>query len=153
MSTRPFAHFRMRTRTRLAILLTLWGVSCDRTRSSAVREWTAEDHDQEQTPSRGPIASTVGAPASAAASGNPELVEVAWEKNCLLCHGPAGRGDGPQAAMLRVPDLTRADWQDRVTDDQILETIRRGRNKMPAFDLPRSVLEGLVTRIRARRQK
>jgi hypothetical protein len=55
--------------------------------------------------------------------------------------------------MLRVPDLTRADWQQRVTDQEIAETIRKGRNKMPAFDLPAPVLDGLVKRIRANRAR
>ena len=55
--------------------------------------------------------------------------------------------------MFRAPDLTRADWQARVSDQEILETIRKGRNKMPAFDLPEPVLKGLVQRIRASRQR
>lgn len=55
--------------------------------------------------------------------------------------------------MFRAPDLTRADWQARVSDQEILETIRKGRNKMPAFDLPEAVLKGLVQRIRANRQR
>ena len=57
--------------------------------------------------------------------------------------------------MVQAPDLTRFDWQSQVTDDEIGQTIRKGRNKMPAFDLPPSVLQGLVQRIRihARRSK
>jgi cytochrome c oxidase cbb3-type subunit 3 len=31
----------------------------------------------------------------------------------------------------------------------MIETVRKGRNKMPAFDLPQPVLDGLVKRIRA----
>jgi cytochrome c oxidase cbb3-type subunit 3 len=55
--------------------------------------------------------------------------------------------------MVRAPDLTRADWQGRVTDDEILKTIRNGRNNMPKFDLPPAVLDGLVKRIRTRRAR
>jgi len=55
--------------------------------------------------------------------------------------------------MVRAPDLTRGDWQDKVTDQEMLETIRKGRNKMPKFDLPESVLKGLVQRIRSSRQR
>ncbi len=51
--------------------------------------------------------------------------------------------------MLRAADLTRAEWQDRVSDAEIAEVIRKGRNKMPAFDLPPQVIQGLVLRIRA----
>jgi hypothetical protein len=53
--------------------------------------------------------------------------------------------------MLRAPDLTRAEWQARVTDQEILQTIRGGRNNMPKFDLPPAVLDGLVKRIRSYR--
>lgn len=55
--------------------------------------------------------------------------------------------------MMRSPDLTRPDWQARVTDDQIAEVIRKGRNKMPAFDLPAPVISGLVSRIRSSRAR
>jgi cytochrome c oxidase cbb3-type subunit 3 len=55
--------------------------------------------------------------------------------------------------MLRVPDLGRAEWQDRTTDQDMAETIRKGRNKMPAFDLPAPVLDGLIKRIRALRAR
>src|SRR5512133_2209632 len=111
-----------------------------------VREWSPNDHDQ--------APSTLGttnprAPTSARPGAEIDLVQLAWEKNCTSCHGSRGRGDGPQGPMLRAADLTRAEWQDRVTDAEIAETIRKGRNKMPAFDLPPQVLQGLVLRIRA----
>ena len=38
--------------------------------------------------------------------------------------------------MVRAPDLTRADWQGRVGDEDIAQVIRNGRNSMPKFDLP-----------------
>jgi mono/diheme cytochrome c family protein len=143
----------------LAIALAAGLPACD-TAPSNLREWTPADHDQPanaggdsraaQTP-RSPAPAGSGHPGEA--GGDPELVELAWQKNCVQCHGPAGRGDGPQGPMLRAPDLGRADWQDRVTDAEILETIRKGRNKMPAFDLPRPVLEGLVRGIRGLRRR
>lgn len=55
------------------------------------------------------------------------------------------------APMVHPSDLTSATWQKGVTDDQILVTIKNGRNKMPRFDLPDAVLRGLVARIRALR--
>jgi cytochrome c oxidase cbb3-type subunit 3 len=55
--------------------------------------------------------------------------------------------------MVRAPDLTRADWQARVSDEDILQVIRNGRNNMPRFDLPPAVLDGLVKRIRENRHK
>jgi cytochrome c oxidase cbb3-type subunit 3 len=57
--------------------------------------------------------------------------------------------------MVKAPDLTRADWQAKVTDDEMAELIRKGKNKMPGFEaaLPAPVIEGLVQRIRAARAR
>jgi cytochrome c5 len=119
-------------------------VGCD-SAPGEVREWTPGDHDQ--APST-PGVVNPRSPASARPGTEIDLVQLAWEKNCTLCHGARGRGDGPQGPMLRAPDLTRAEWQDRVSDAEIAETIRKGRNKMPSFDLPPQVIQGLVLRIR-----
>lgn len=113
-----------------------------------VREWTAADHDQ---PSPGQGAQVAAKPAGEGTDAN--LIELAWQRNCFTCHGARGRGDGPQGPMMRPPDLTDAAWQERVTDAQIAETIRKGRNKMPAFELPDQVIQGLVQRIRAGRAR
>jgi cytochrome c oxidase cbb3-type subunit 3 len=51
--------------------------------------------------------------------------------------------------MVQAPDLTRADWQAKVTDVEMAATIRAGRNRMPSFTLPDPVLSGLVARIRS----
>ena len=81
------------------------------------------------------------------------LIELAWKRNCLTCHGQIGHGDGPQGPMVRAPDLTRAEWQQNISDEEIAANIRKGKNKMPAFDLPDQVIQGLVQRIRASRGK
>jgi mono/diheme cytochrome c family protein len=114
-------------------------------------EWTAADHDPP------PAGQAQGSPPARqrqrGQEGGDNLVEVAWVRNCVPCHGERGRGDGPQGPMLRAPDLTRAEWQASVTDEEMLQVIRKGRNKMPGFDLPPAVLQGLVQRIRAGREK
>jgi mono/diheme cytochrome c family protein len=111
------------------------------------REWVAADHDQPE----GRTGQTPQAPSQA--TNDRTLVDLAWQKNCAQCHGARGRGDGPQAAMARPPDLTRRAWQERVTDAQIADVIRNGKNKMPKFDLPPPVVEGLVARIRAEAER
>jgi cytochrome c oxidase cbb3-type subunit 3 len=122
--------------------------ACDRAPSD-VREWKPTDHEPPEN--AGSVPAQPRPPASAPRESGPELVEVAWEQTCARCHGPSGRGDGPEGMMVRAPDLTRAEWQGRVSDEEIGETIRKGRNKMPAFDLPKGVIDGLVKRIRSRR--
>lgn len=118
---------------------------------SDLREWRADDHDQ---PDRPTAQTSARAPNAASPdSADKDLVELSWQRSCIRCHGPSGRGDGPEGPMVRAPDLTRGEWQDAVTDEQIAAVIRGGRNKMPSFDLPDTVVKGLVARIRARRAR
>jgi cytochrome c oxidase cbb3-type subunit 3 len=77
------------------------------------------------------------------------LVEVTWRNQCAMCHGVLGRGDGPQGPMMHAPNLTLPEWQAKMTDQQIAEVIRNGKNRMPKFDFPPDVVAGLVARIRA----
>jgi mono/diheme cytochrome c family protein len=128
----------------LAVLVA--GTSCQG--RSDLREWTPADHDQPAGTPQGQ-----GPRQKAAPDDGASLVEVAWSRNCAPCHGPRGAGDGPQGPMMRAPDLTRAEWQNKVKDEEIAQVIRAGRNKMPKFDLPPAVLEGLVRRIRANRAR
>lgn len=81
------------------------------------------------------------------------LIELAWQRNCATCHGSAGRGDGPQGPMVQAPDLTDAAWQTRITDEQMAVAIKKGKNRMPPFDLPQPVIDGLIKRIRAARAR
>jgi len=136
------------TRRTLVLVGLIALAACDTSSGGDVREWTPADHDK----SGAIMAPQVSARPDSSAM-DTSLVDLAWQKNCVQCHGARGRGDGPQGPMLRVADLTRAEWQDRVSDQEIAETIRKGRNKMPAFDLPAPVLDGLVKRIRANRAR
>jgi cytochrome c oxidase cbb3-type subunit 3 len=115
-----------------------------------LREWRPSDHDHTTNPGTdqvegGPDAGT--AP-ELAAHGLNEVVIVAWEQNCVRCHGRFGRGDGPQGPMVHAADLTNAKWQATVSDDDILKFIRDGRGLMPAFPLPDDTLHALVQLIR-----
>lgn len=126
-----------------AVLVLLLG-GCDPAPAD-LREWTPEDHDQ---PGNAPAPQVEGT--GEPGGENPALVSMAWRRHCLTCHGATGRGDGPQGPMFKVPDLTRKEWLEATSDEQIAEVIRKGRNKMPAFEqLPEPVIAGLVSRIRA----
>ncbi len=121
---------------------------CDRGPSaSELREWKPEDHDQPAS-APGQVTARPGTDGL-----DPTLINVAWNNNCRTCHGPVGRGDGPQGPMVRAPDLTRAEWQENISDEEMASIIRKGKNKMPAFDLPDQVVTGLVQRIRSARGK
>jgi len=103
-----------------------------------VREWRPSDHDNNQKPGQ-------------VDGGDPNaIIGVVWKQQCARCHGPTGRGDGPDGRIMRVPDLARPALQSASSDEQIAEVIRKGRNKMPPFaTLPAEVVAGLVRHVRA----
>ncbi len=141
-SLRPSPAARVSYLALILAALALGGCAPDR---SDAREWLPSDHDQPP----GAASASAARPQNDGSS----LVELAWQKNCASCHGVMGRGDGPQGAMAGAPDLTRADFLSARTDAQLAESIRQGKNRMPAFDLPPSIIDGLVRRIRERGAK
>jgi len=118
--------------------------------ASDLQEWTPADHDHSDEKER----VTSGVQAAPAGSGGKEegnrvLVETTWRSQCATCHGFIGHGDGPNGPMVKATDLTKADWQNNRTDMEIAQSIINGKGRMPKFDLPPSVVAGLVMRIRA----
>jgi cytochrome c oxidase cbb3-type subunit 3 len=143
----------MGSRTALICLLLLSFVAgCDRAPAAeSLPEWSPGDHrssDDDKLATRGQ------APAQASAgraSGDDvaRLVDITWRQQCTNCHGATGRGDGQMGPMVSAPDLTRGDWQARVTDAELAALIKTGKNRMPKFDLPDPVVQGLVARVRS----
>jgi cytochrome c oxidase cbb3-type subunit 3 len=121
--------------------------------ADSLKEWTPADHhskDDSQRQATGNQTAPVSKDASAA-SATQTLLDVTWRNQCATCHGMMGRGDGPQGPMFKATDFTSADWQARVTDEDIKSTIKNGKGRMPKFDLPDDVVAALVQRIRALR--
>jgi cbb3-type cytochrome c oxidase subunit III len=56
-----------------------------------------------------------------------------FDKNCASCHGKDGKAKTFRAVLSKARDLTNAQWQDTITDATIVESIKAGRGKMPAF--------------------
>ena len=54
-----------------------------------------------------------------------------YKAKCQMCHGPDGKGTPVGIKMgahdFRAPDVAK------MTDAQIIETITKGKNKMPAY--------------------
>jgi mono/diheme cytochrome c family protein len=74
------------------------------------------------------------------------------ETNCVSCHGPGGKGDGPAAAALPPPKP--ADWTSsrvkRETDGELFWKISDGRGAMPPWKhLPEKDRWDLVNYIRS----
>lgn len=118
--------------------------ACDPPRGE-VRTWQATDHDGNRAPGRQTPQDLANKDASSG------VAETVWQKTCASCHGLVGRGDGPLGQSMGASDLTRPEWLASVTDEQIAQVIREGRNKMPPSpDLPDSTVDGLVKRIRSK---
>jgi mono/diheme cytochrome c family protein len=61
---------------------------------------------------------------------------TAFNINCRLCHGPAGKGDGPAAGALnpKPRDLTGQEVQAE-TDGELFWKITTGHGAMPSWQL------------------
>jgi mono/diheme cytochrome c family protein len=125
-----------------------WG-GCDRPPSAdTLPEWSPADHhsrDDDRAEQRSARAAAPGA------NNDTQLVDLAWRQQCVSCHGPLGKGDGQMGPMVQAPDLSRREWQAKISDAEMADVIKNGRNRMPRFDLPEPVLHGLVARIRSLR--
>jgi mono/diheme cytochrome c family protein len=80
---------------------------------------------------------------SAAAKASPESIangETIFKRQCQICHGATGLGDGPASKMLngKLPNMTDKDAMAKIRDEEIHEAIAKGRKtavgSMPAFD-------------------
>jgi mono/diheme cytochrome c family protein len=70
-------------------------------------------------------------------------VQDVYKKKCAMCH----KADGKGYATMKTPDFTNKEWQASRTDDQMIETISKGKPPMPAFEkqLKPEEIKSLVT--------
>lgn len=93
---------------------------------------------QSTTPSEQPSASTprtqAGAKQSVTVDGDAQVGKGLFDKHCVTCHGPRGKGDGLKIVGAEVADLTSAATQRKLSVD-LLTTIHEGRPEkvMPAW--------------------
>ena len=83
------------------------------------------------------------APARAARRKNPvpadqkslEVGKAVFTAQCIMCHGPKGLGDGPQAKDLTPKPLNLSDPNvQNQTDGSIFWKLTEGRKPMPSFE-------------------
>jgi mono/diheme cytochrome c family protein len=99
------------------------------TATAAAADWKAPPEEKDR---KNPVASS------------PEALKkgkFVYQKNCARCHGPQGKGDGPDAKFgpSDPEDLTEAELQEELTDGEMFWKITKGRKDgkeviMPAFE-------------------
>jgi mono/diheme cytochrome c family protein len=97
----------------------------------------AEDEEESEA---GAAAVAVGA---GGAEANPSLAPssaprlrtiVTYQKSCLVCHGPDGKGTPAAAGLHGLPDFRNKAWHAQRTPTQLAVSILEGKGKrMPAF--------------------
>ena len=80
--------------------------------------------------------------AAAAAKASPESIangETLYKRQCQMCHGATGMGDGPAAKTLKgkLPNLTDKATMAKIKDEEIHEALENGLKtevgNMPSF--------------------
>lgn len=144
------AMLRCGSRFLAVVSLAVGVIGCD-SPAPDLREWTVEDH-KHRTERK-----TRRAMDRVRNHSRPQKIDqvasVTWSAQCASCHGKKGKGDGPTSIMVQAKDLTNRTWQATVTDAQLATSIRKGKGKMPAFDLPESTIQSMVHYVRQLRNK
>ena len=65
---------------------------------------------------------------------------------CAKCHGQDGKGETPKGKQLMARDFTDEEWQSAKTDADLIKTVTKGGEDMPAFGkkLTAEQIENLV---------
>ncbi len=91
-----------------------------------------------------------GIAAVAVAQAPPERSPV-YREYCQVCHGPDGKANTEEGKKKGARDFTNAKWQASVSDERLARSIRRGREKMPAWGskLNDGQIKALVKEVRS----
>jgi cytochrome c6 len=75
--------------------------------------------------------------------------ESLYKAKCAACHGADGTGSTPAGKKLGAHDFHSPEVM-KQTDAQLLETMSKGKNKMPAYDgkIPADQMKSLVAYVR-----
>ena len=77
-----------------------------------------------------------------------------YAKNCASCHGRDGRAKTFKGKLKHARDLADSEWQGRVSDERIFNSVMNGTGKMPAYGkkLSEQEIDSLVSYVRALRK-
>ena len=82
----------------------------------------------------------------AAFAGQSEHPSALFKEYCAKCHGEDGTGNTPKGKQLKARDFTDAQWQSEKNDSDLIKTVTRGGEEMPAFGkkLAKEQIESLI---------
>lgn len=77
-----------------------------------------------------------------------------YQQHCAKCHGDNGRANTLRGWLSFAQNLSKAKWQDRTSDDEIIAAIQQGPGAMPAYadKLSADEQQALVQYVRGLRQ-
>ncbi|MFN8009264.1 MAG: c-type cytochrome [Terriglobia bacterium] len=66
-----------------------------------------------------------------------------YKKKCAMCH----KADGKGYSSMKTPDFTSKEWQDSKKNDELIESVSKGKPPMPAFEkqLKPEEIQSLIT--------
>jgi cytochrome c6 len=90
-------------------------------------------------------------PFNTTAAASDTSADQLFSRNCAKCHGRDGKAKGLKAKAVGARSLTDSQWQDRVSDERIFNSINNGKGKMPAYGkkLSEAEINSLVTYVRS----
>ena len=77
-----------------------------------------------------------------------------WTEHCAKCHGEDGKGDTKMGKKSKVKDMTAAEYQSALKDDQAFKAVKEGMKegdsvKMKPFDkLSDDEIKALIAHVR-----
>ena len=103
----------------------------------------------------GPLALALLYGNAAMAGPDPKIVRT-WKAKCASCHGVEGKGDTEQGAKMKLPDMTKPEWQKDNPDEKMRQAIvngvkKEGKEGMDSYKdvLSPEQIDGLVAYVRA----
>jgi mono/diheme cytochrome c family protein len=104
------------------------------------------------------LVTSIGVPASKTRGGSASAYDKSaaqlYSKNCASCHGRDGRSKTFKAKLNHARNISDPEWQERVSDERIFNSIMNGKGKMPAYGkkLSEQEIDALVTYVRGLRK-
>jgi mono/diheme cytochrome c family protein len=98
----------------------------------------------------GAFATRTGNAVSIAAS---DSTAASYAKYCASCHGSDGRAKTAKGKRNHARSFADLEWQNRVSDERIFNSIMNGKGKMPGYGkkLSEQVIDSLASYVRTLR--